>query len=123
MTTSLIDTSDIQKDNLSDFDTPLHVVKGFEGDDLTKLQQNLKTKKLIGVGEKMQDLKDRLKPFFIFVILYEIVAIILGYPILIIADKIHMHKYYKNYKTSTNAYKIFFFNVEYNFVCFMCHNY
>ena len=51
---------------------------------------------------KMQDLKDRLKPFFIFVILfevlYEIVAIILGFPMLIIADKIQMRKYYKNYK-------------------------
>ena len=47
---------------------------------------------------KMQDLKAGLKPFFIFVILYEIVAIILFYPILIIADKIHIHNYYKNYK-------------------------
>jgi len=51
---------------------------------------------------KIRDLKDGLKPFFIFVILfeviYEIVAIILGYPILIIADKIQMRKYYKNYK-------------------------
>ncbi len=51
---------------------------------------------------KIKDLKPGLKPFFIFVILfaviYEIVAIILGYPILIIADKIRMRKYYKNYK-------------------------
>ena len=51
---------------------------------------------------KMQDLKDGLKPFFIFVILFEvlyvIVAIILGFPMLIIADKIRMRKYYKNYK-------------------------
>lgn len=49
---------------------------------------------------KIRDLKPGLKPFFIFVILfeviYEIVAIILGYPILIIADKIRMRKYYKN---------------------------
>ncbi len=49
---------------------------------------------------KMQDLKGGLKPFFIFVILfeviYEIVAIILGYPMMIIADKIRMRKYYKN---------------------------
>lgn len=37
--------------NLTDFDTPLHVVRGFEGDDLEKLQQNLKTKKMIGVEE------------------------------------------------------------------------
>ena len=51
---------------------------------------------------KIRDLKPGLKPFFIFVIIfeviYEIVAIILFYPILIIADKIHMHNYYKNYK-------------------------
>lgn len=38
--------------NLKDFDTPIHVVRGFEGDDLTELQQNLKTKKIIGVGEE-----------------------------------------------------------------------
>lgn len=37
--------------NLKDFDTPLHVVSGFEGDNLDELQQNLKTKKLVGVGE------------------------------------------------------------------------
>ena len=37
--------------NLKDFDTPLYAVKGFEGDDLTELQTNLKTKKIIGVGE------------------------------------------------------------------------
>jgi SPP1 family phage portal protein len=37
--------------NLVDFDTPLHVVKGFQGDDLTQLQQNLKTKKIIGVDD------------------------------------------------------------------------
>lgn len=53
---ALIDDYDIHAssltNNLIDFDTPLHVVKGFEGDDLTKLQQNLKTKKLIGVGEE-----------------------------------------------------------------------
>lgn len=35
--------------NLVDFDTPIHVIKGFEGDNLDELQQNLKTKKLIGV--------------------------------------------------------------------------
>lgn len=35
--------------NLKDFDTPLHVVKGYEGDNLEKLQTNLKTKKIVGV--------------------------------------------------------------------------
>lgn len=50
------------------------------------------------IKDLIRDLKPGFKPFFIFVILYEIVAIILGYPLLIIADKIHMHKYYKNYK-------------------------
>ena len=35
--------------NLTDFDTPLHVVSGFQGDNLDELQQNLKTKKIIGV--------------------------------------------------------------------------
>jgi SPP1 family phage portal protein len=37
--------------NLKDFDTPLFAVKGFEGDDLSELHQNLKTKKIVGVGE------------------------------------------------------------------------
>ena len=37
--------------NLIDFDTPLHVVKGFQGDNLTELQTNLKTKKIIGVDD------------------------------------------------------------------------
>ena len=35
--------------NLADFDTPLHVVTGFQVDSLDELQQNLKTKKIIGV--------------------------------------------------------------------------
>lgn len=35
--------------NLADFDTPLHVVSGFQGDNLDELQQNLKTKKIVGV--------------------------------------------------------------------------
>jgi len=52
---ALIDDYDIHAssltNNLIDFDTPLHVVKGFEGDDLSKLQTNLKTKKLIGLDE------------------------------------------------------------------------
>ena len=51
----LIDDYDIMasslSNNLVDFDTPIHVVKGFQGDDLTELQQNLKTKKIIGVDE------------------------------------------------------------------------
>ena len=52
---SLIDDYDLMasslSNNLVDFDTPLHVVKGFEGDDLGKLTMNLKTAKRIGVGE------------------------------------------------------------------------
>lgn len=51
----LIDDYDIHasslSNNLVDFDTPLHVVKGFQGDNLDELQQNLKTKKIIGVDE------------------------------------------------------------------------
>lgn len=51
----LIDDYDIHAssltNNLIDFDTPLHVVKGFQGDNLTELQQNLKTKKIVGVGD------------------------------------------------------------------------
>lgn len=41
--------------NLKDFDTPLHVVKGFDGhgeDGLNKLQDNLKTKKIVGVDSE-----------------------------------------------------------------------
>lgn len=38
--------------NLVDFDTPLHLIKGYKGDNLDKLQQNLKTKKLISVGNE-----------------------------------------------------------------------
>lgn len=51
----LIDDYDLMAsgltNNLQDFDTPLHVVKGFQGDNLDELQQNLKTKKIIGVDE------------------------------------------------------------------------
>lgn len=51
----LIDDYDLMasslSNNLVDFDTPIHVVKGFDGDDLSQLQTNLKTKKVIGVGE------------------------------------------------------------------------
>ena len=53
---ALIDDYDVMasslSNNLADFDTPIHVVRGFEGDNLDKLQQNLKTKKLIGVNEE-----------------------------------------------------------------------
>ena len=51
----LIDDYDLMQcglsNNLQDFDTPVHVVKGFEGDNLDELQQNIKTKKVVGVGE------------------------------------------------------------------------
>lgn len=51
----LIDDYDIMasslSNNLADFDTPIHVVKGFQGHNLDELQQNLKTKKMIGVDE------------------------------------------------------------------------
>lgn len=51
----LIDDYDMMasslSNNLADFDTPIHVVKGFQGDNLNELQQNLKTKKLIGVDD------------------------------------------------------------------------
>ncbi len=50
----LIDDYDLMasslSNNLIDFDTPIHVIKGFEGDNLDELQQNLKTKKIVGVG-------------------------------------------------------------------------
>ena len=51
----LIDDYDLMasslSNNLVDFDTPVHVVKGFQGDNLDELQHNLKTKKIIGVDE------------------------------------------------------------------------
>ena len=51
----LIDDYDLMasslSNNLIDFDTPLHVVKGYEGDNMDELQTNLKTKKIIGTGE------------------------------------------------------------------------
>lgn len=51
----LIDDYDLMasslSNNLVDFDTPIHVVKGFQGDNLDELQQNLKTKKIVGVDE------------------------------------------------------------------------
>lgn len=52
---NLIDDYDLMScglsNNLADFDHPLHVVKGFQGDNLDELEQNLKTKKMIGVSE------------------------------------------------------------------------
>lgn len=51
----LIDNYDLMQcglsNNLQDFDTPIHVVKGFPGDNLDELQKNIKTKKLIGIPE------------------------------------------------------------------------
>lgn len=53
---SLIDDYDLMEcglsNNLQDFDTPIHVVSGFQGDNLDELQQNLKTKKIIGVDSE-----------------------------------------------------------------------
>lgn len=46
---------------------------------------------------KREDLKDGLKPFFVFIVLFEVIYVILsilGYLIWIIADKIRMHKRY-----------------------------
>ena len=52
----LIDDYDLMasslSNNLIDFDHPLYAVKGFEGDNLDELQQNLKTKKIVGVGSE-----------------------------------------------------------------------
>ena len=51
----LIDDYDLMQcglsNNLTDFDQPLQVVHGFPGDDLDKLQKNLKTKKIIGIPD------------------------------------------------------------------------
>lgn len=50
---ALIDDYDLMQcglsNNLTDFDTPLHVVSGYQGENLDELQTNLKTKKIIGV--------------------------------------------------------------------------
>ena len=52
----LIDDYDLHacslSNNLKDFDTPLYVVIGFQGDNLDELQQNLKTKKIVGVDSE-----------------------------------------------------------------------
>ena len=51
----LIDDYDLMSsslsNNLQDFDTPIHVIKGFQGDNLDELQTNLKSKKVIGVDD------------------------------------------------------------------------
>lgn len=51
----LIDDYDLMQcglsNNLTDFDTPLHVVNGFQGDNLDELQQNLKTKKIVNIPD------------------------------------------------------------------------
>lgn len=53
---TLIDDYDLMacglSNNLKDFDTPIHVVKGFNGDNLDELHVNLKTKKVIGVDSE-----------------------------------------------------------------------
>jgi len=52
---ALIDDYDLMEcglsNNLQDFDTPIHIVSGFQGDNLDELQQNLKTKKIVGVDD------------------------------------------------------------------------
>lgn len=52
---TLIDDYDMMasslSNNLIDFDHPLYAVKGFDGDNLDELQRNLKTKKIVGVGD------------------------------------------------------------------------
>jgi SPP1 family phage portal protein len=52
----LIDDYDLHacslSNNLKDFDTPLYVVRGFQGENLDELQQNLKTKKIVGVDSE-----------------------------------------------------------------------
>lgn len=50
---SLIDDYDLMEcglsNNLQDFDKPIHLVRGFQGDNLDELQQNIMTKKIMGV--------------------------------------------------------------------------
>ncbi|MCI8285382.1 MAG: phage portal protein [Firmicutes bacterium] len=50
---ALIDDYDLMAssltNNLVDFDVPIHVVKGFEGDTMEELMLNLKTRKIIGM--------------------------------------------------------------------------
>lgn len=50
----LIDDYDLMEcglsNNLQDFDTPIHLVKGYNGNNLDEVQQNIKTKKIMGVA-------------------------------------------------------------------------
>lgn len=52
----LIDDYDLMEcglsNNIQDFDNPIHLVKGFEGDNLDELQTNIKTKKVVGVDSE-----------------------------------------------------------------------
>lgn len=52
---ALIDDYDLMasslSNNLIDYDNPIYMISGFEGDNLDVLQQNLKTKKIVGVAE------------------------------------------------------------------------
>lgn len=52
---ALIDDYDLMaaflSNNLQDFSEAIYVVRGFRGDDLSKLRQNIKAKKTVGVGE------------------------------------------------------------------------
>lgn len=52
---ALIDDYDLMacflSNNLQDFSEAIYVVKGFQGDNLTKLRQNIKVKKTVGVGD------------------------------------------------------------------------
>lgn len=52
---ALIDDYDLMacflSNNLQDFSEAIYVVKGFRGDDLSKLRQNIKAKKTVGVGD------------------------------------------------------------------------
>lgn len=52
---ALIDDYDLMEcglsNNLQDFDKPIHLVRGFQGDNLDELQQNIRTKKILGVDD------------------------------------------------------------------------
>lgn len=52
---ALIDNYDLMQcglsNSLTDFDHPLYVVTGYQGDNLDELQKNLKTKKIIGLDD------------------------------------------------------------------------
>lgn len=52
---ALIDDYDLMEcglsNNLQDFDKPIHLVRGFDGDNLDELQQNIMTKKVLGVDD------------------------------------------------------------------------